>query len=306
MEYRLERKVKINREPEFKSLNSWCLNEFDEKGEKIGLDWVPFSWRFWFTGTSLQLVTNLNIERDFETEKTKSAKSKTIYGKFYSGICVDGTNLIDEVTFSIFGTARKIKEFSVIINEVKEGNEETCIFTAFPSYVSEDAEFRKVIEDDYAGFEIYINSEKFNGIAKLIESRSIDSARLYIKYVDGVYAYWTPTIKTYSAKFLTSEVVVDDVGETKFEGTRVNKVGEFDISFSTRVDLELKQNLPSVDMTKEFEKSYEVEIEQDDSNLIHKSDASNTVNLQPLIRVVKSLKVAMWFVFGALLLLISK
>ena len=304
MEYLLERKVKINREPEYKSLNSWCLNEYDEKGSKVGFDWVPFDWRFWFTGTSLQLITKLNVDSDFRTEETKSTKSRTIFGKFYSGISIDGKNLIDVVTFSIFGTARTIKEFSVIINETE--NEETCSFTSFPSYLSEDAEHRKVIEDDFAGFELYINSEKFNEIARLIESRSIDSIRLSVKNVEGVYAYWTPTIKTYSAKFLTAESVVEEVGDTKFEGTIVSKVGTFDISFATQTSLNFELNLPSIDFVKEFESKFEDDFEKDNVDIPQSNITSNIENLQPLIQVVKSLKVVMWFVFAALLFLLLK
>jgi len=306
MEYLLERKVKINREPEYKSLNSWCLNEFDENGTKVGSDWVPFSWRFWFTGTSLQLLTKLNIQRDFETDKTKSIKSQTIYGKFYSGISFDGKNLKDEVTFSIFGTARTIKEFSVTINEAADENEETCWFSAFPSYLSEDAEFRKVIEDDFAGFDIYVNSEKFNEIVRLIELRSIDSVRLSIKSVDGVYAYWTPTIKTYSAKFLTAESVVDDVGETKFEGTTVSKVGEFNLSFATHASLNLNHNLPSIDFAKAFDSNVEDDFKDEKLNTPQTNTPQNSINLQPLLQVVKSLKVVLWFVFAALLFLLLK
>jgi hypothetical protein len=213
MDYLLERKVKINTEPEYKSLYSWCLNEFDDNDKLIGSDLVPFAWRFWFTGTSLQVITKLEVERDFETDKTKTSTTKTIRGKFYSGICFDGKNITDEVVFSIFGTARTVKEFSVSISEAKSDKEEVCWFTAIPSYESEGAEFQKEIENDYVGFDIYVHSEKFNELVKLVESCSLNSVSFSVKGVDGLYARWTPTIKTYTAKILTSDNAIEGVDE---------------------------------------------------------------------------------------------
>jgi hypothetical protein len=306
MDYLLERKVKINKEPEYKSLYSWCLNEYDDNDKVIGRDLVPFAWRFWFTGTSLHVKTKLDVERDFETDKSKASTSKSISGKFYSGICFDGKNLTDEVVFSVFGTARTIKEFSVSISEAKSDKEEVCWFTAFPSYESEGAEFQKEIENDFAGFDIYIHSEKFNELVKLVESRSLNSVSFSVKGVDGVYAEWTPTIKTYVAKFLTSSNVVEGIGESKFECPTVSKVEEFSISFNSQTLLNLKQNLPNIDFSKAFDENFEDDFEIEKSNITQTNSPTNIVNLQPLIQVIKSLKVAMWFVFAALLFLLLK
>lgn len=306
MEYLLERKVKINKEPEYKSLYSWCLNEFDDNDKVIGRDLVPFAWRFWFTGTSLSVTTKLDVERDFETDKSKASTSKSIRGKFYSGICFDGKNLADEVVFSVFGTARTIKEFSVSISEAKSDKEEVCWFTAFPSYESEGAEFQKEIENDYAGFDIYVHAEKFNELVKLVESRSLNSVSFSVKGVDGVYAEWTPTIKTYVAKFLTSSNVIEGIGETEFECPTVSKVEEFSINFTSQTSLNLKQNLPSIDFSKAFDDNFEDDFEDEKLNIPQTNNPPNSINLLPLLQVVKSLKVVLWFVFAALLFLLLK
>jgi hypothetical protein len=306
MEYLLERKVKINTEPDYKSLYSWCLNEFDVNDKLIGSDLVPFAWRFRFTGTSLQVTTKLELERDFETDKTKAITTKTIGGKFYSGICYDGKNLVDEVAFSIFGTARTIKEFNVSISEAKSDKEEVCWFTVIPSYESEGAEFQTEIQNDFAGFDIYVHSEKFNQLVKLIESRSLNSVSFSVKGVDGVYAQWTPTITTRSAKILTSDNVVEDVGETKFECPTTSKVEEFSINFNSQTSLNLKQNLQSIDFSKAFKDDFEYDFEFDKLETPQTNISPNIVNLQPLIEVIKSLKVAMWFVFAVLLFLLFK
>lgn len=305
MDYLLERKVKINRDTEYKSLYAWCLNEFDENGSQIGRDWVPFRWRFWFTGASLQVTNNVTIKRDYETDESKASTSKSIYGKFYSGICTDGKNLSDYVTFGCFGTARTINEFSVTINEEQHGREESCWFFASPSYKSEDAELRKVIEDDFAGFNIYVSSEKFNHLVRLVESRCTDAVRLSVKNLDGVYADWTPTIKTRSAKFLTSDNTIEGVDKADFDGTTVTRVEEFDINFITQASLNIKQNLPSIDFSSEFND----EVDNDDVEKGGMSASNfelNNINLSPLAGFFKDLKIPLWCIFIALVFILIK
>jgi len=306
MDFLLERKVKINTEPEYKNLYSWCLNEFDDNDKVIGYDLIPFAWRFWFTGTSLQVTTKLEIERDFKTDKNKASTTKTIGGKFYSGICFDGKNLIDEVEFSIFGTARTIKEFRVSISEAKSDKEEVCLFTAFPSYESEGAEFQKEIENDYVGFDVYIHSEKFNELVKLVESGSLNSISFSVKGIDGLYAQWTPTIKTYSAKILTSDNAIEGIDKTKIECPTASKVEKFEINFNSQTSLHLKQNLPFIDFAKAFDNNFEDDFESEKLATPQTNMSPNIVNLQPLIQVIKSLKVVMWFVFAALLFVFLK
>jgi hypothetical protein len=306
MEYLFERKVKINKEPKNKNLYSWCLNEFDDNSNLIGQDLVPFSWGFWFTGTSLQVSTKLDVERDFSSNKSIASTSRTISGKFYSGVCFDGENLVDEVVFSMFGTGRTLKEFYVSISEAKSDDEEVCWFTAIPSYESEGAEFQTEIENDYAGFQIYIHSEKFNELVKLVESRSLSSVNFRIKGVDGIYAQWTPTIKTYAAKILTSRNVIEGIGETEFECPIASKIEEFSINFNSQTSLNLKQNLPHVEFSKEFEYQISDNFEDEKLNNSQPNNQQNTISLQQLIKVVKSLKVALWFVFAALFFLLLK
>lgn len=309
MEYLQERKIKLNRDTKHKSLYSWCLNEFDEKNTSIQKkDLIPFKWGFRFTGTSLKLSNKLTLTRDSQNDTSDASKSKSIYGNFYSGICLDGKNLDDDVTFSIFGTARKISEFNVTINEQKDSTaEEVCWFNAFPSYVSEGADFQEEIEPDFAGFSIQLKSEKFNEIVKLIENRSIDSVNLYISKIEGVYAEWTPTITTQYAKILTPNNIVDDVDLKDFEGTTVGKVGEFDISFLTHSRLNIKQDLRPIDFDNEFRNDDdETETEKSFFNIPKINPNNIDANLYQIIKLFHSLKIAVWLVFAALLLLLLK
>jgi hypothetical protein len=165
---------------------------------------------------------------------------------------------------------------------------------------------RRVIEADYAGFEIYLKSEKFNQLVQLIENRSVDSVGMYVRYIDGVYADWTPTIKTSSAKFLTSDKLIDGVEGTNFEGTVVTRVGDFDISFNTQATLNTKQFLPTIDFAKEFDDDSPTDFDEGSSNNYQASVKNDDAVFQQLIQIVKSLKTALWFVFAVLLFLLFK
>ena len=150
-----------------------------------------------------------------------------------------------------------------------------------------------------------MKSKKFNELVKLIENRSIDSVRLSISKIDGVYAQWTPTITTQYAKILTLDNIVDDVDLNEFEGTTVGKVGEFDISFITHSKLNIKQDSRSIDFNNEFSND-EDEAAKSFFNTPKIIPNNNEANLNQIIKLFNSLKIAVWFVFAALLLLLFK
>ncbi len=314
MDYLLERKVKLNLNTEYKNLYSWCLNEFDENSKQVGSDWIPFRWTFWFTGASLHLETRLSLECETNINvalgnkpvKSSAKVKKSLHGKFFSGVCFDGKNLIRQVEFSILGTGRPINQFGVSINEAQSEDDEVCWLTVCPSYESEDVNFNKTIEDDFAAFDVYIAPEKFAELVKLVENRSLDSITFTASNIDGVYAYWTPTIATRDAKFLTSNDVVSKNENDVFEGKVTSIVGEFNISFTTNSHLNLRGFANNVDS--------EIEIEGINGNKTIESDSTtSTINkddtkiaTMQLIQSIKSLKTVLWILFVAILLLIAK
>jgi hypothetical protein len=301
MDYQLDKKITINKDTKHKSLYQWCLNEVNANGSLDNRDLIPFRWSLYFTGTSLQVSTSVNVVRDSKTDEIKSVKSTNIYGKFYSGICRDGENLSDDVEFSIFGTDRKVNEFSVTISETQDASNEACWLTAIPSYETENVNFCKVIENDFIGFDINLETEKFNELVRLIETRAIDSVRLIARNVNGIYSEWTPTITTHSVKVLTTDNVIDGVDINQFEGSTAGLIGDFNIQFTTQIPLSIKQHLPDVDFANEFnDEKYE--------DVTHSNDnrAASNESMGSLTEVVGKLKTALWCVVIALVFLLLK
>lgn len=314
MECLLERKVKINRDTKT-HFNEWCLNEFDENDKQVGFDFIPFKLDLSFTCVSFQASTRVHINNLTDKKspqiianlinQSEAYIDKIILGKFKSGSLSDKGDLINEDQFSIFGTARLINEFNVVIMQTSVESEETCWLTVIPSHKSEGYDFKQTIEKDYAGFEVYLTSNKFNELAKLIEARSIDSAALTMRNVDGVYSKDYPTITThYEIKFLTNENVIEGLENSKYEGTTIQKVGNFNIEFTTAASFSSKQGFESTEILKQCESNFNEDLEN--INTVKNNSEKNTFEFQPLLKAINNLKIVLWFLFAALLFLLLK
>lgn len=254
MEYLFNTKVTLVTDHQNTSLYKWCLREGDEKSIDGNSDWVPFRWSFTFSAISLKTINSIEIKYDENSKENCTTTRRRISGRFVSGYNSDDDSTEREVIFEIFGTGRKLKYFYIDIYEVNHPDrrlfaeaededslesEERCNLTAFPSYESEGPEFTTEVEDDHAGFTVFLNPERFREIAALIEQRSIDSVMLMVSDVSGVYAHWTPTVVTRKAKLLTRQNIIDNSDGIDFEVSRVGQVGKFHISYTTSATLQV-------------------------------------------------------------------
>ena len=64
MNSHLERGLRINTKPEYKSLYSWAINEIDAEGQQIGRDQIPWPWTLSFTATSCVLGDSIEIKSE--------------------------------------------------------------------------------------------------------------------------------------------------------------------------------------------------------------------------------------------------
>lgn len=314
MDYFFERKVKFNIAPKYEINEGWCLSEYDESDTQVGSDWIPFKLSLSFSLTQLKLLTDLSAtcEQDLHTQIISSnllTQDRTHIIKTILGKCNlnDISSLGDRDEFSIFGTARTLKEFGVSIIAVNTEDsaeyEDRCWFTVIPSYESEGYDFNKVIEKDFAGFEVFLNAKKFDELAKLIQSKSVDSACLSMRNVEGAYSRYLPTIsRHYEIKLLTDCNTIEGVEKSKFKGTTVSKVGSFNIEFTSDASLSGKHNLPSIDLTDEFKDYTDIE----NQNSLRTGDNVDKLNLSPIAEVVKGLKIPLWCIFIALIFLLIK
>jgi hypothetical protein len=308
----LERRIEINYEPEYKGLYQWCINEFDANNEKISNDLIPWYWSFYFSGSSFTVVRSVSIEEETKDNgdiKNVTKSSTKIVGTLHSGwYPLDGNRLVDEVSFSMFGTARSIKEFELFIYQVDTDDLEACTLTAIPSYESE-IDFHKEVIEDYVMFEVMLNKDRFGELVRLLDHKLVDRVGLRLSQVSGVYSEWSPLISTSFAKILSKYHKVKGVKKSKFEPLLDGRVGKFNLSFVSQNPLLPKQSLQSLNFEKAFdEPKKEERSDKPDLPTVNNKYGEDSFlhSIAPAVKLMRSLKIALWCIFAALMLLLMK
>lgn len=307
MDYVLDKKIALNENTEHSSLYKWCLNEYDTNGNKVGRDLIPWSFSLYFMGSSLKLVNEVYFETEYddnfvETKEDKAQARVVVVGIFHPGLCRDGTYLTDDVSYSMFGTNRKIKEFEVRIKQSGDGKEECKVYGS-PSYEYE-LDFSDEIAPDYVQLELTLCDEKFNKIIKSVEDKSIESAVLRIGRVKGFYSDWSPSISTSFVKILTRSHEVATTENSNIDFPVLGSVGEFSLSFTSVNNLNVKPISLSFDVDKAFE-----EPEQNLSSeepVVEKFNVNQVSNSATTDKLINKLKTPLWCIFGMLVLLLFK
>ena len=217
--------VRLRTEENFSGLYSWCIEEFDDTGEKLGSDYVPWPWSLPFD------VSSLRVTKSLETKgENSSERDDLIYGK----LSPNGDDRQDTVAYSFFGTKRTVRDFHVRITKSK--NEEYCIVYGIIGYTSE-WDFQTVETDDAIQIDIVIPGTKYDELAAFIEGGNI-KGHLRLKGVEGFYSPWSPSIRTTGVKILTKDKEQNLKIEEGLQVTppTVGKVEEFALQF-TKADL---------------------------------------------------------------------
>jgi hypothetical protein len=259
MDYLLDGRIKINVEPEYKSLYSWCLNEVDDNGTIHGDDQIPWNWSFFFIGSLLQVVRNISFGDVYndDGEKLKGkfvSQSERIVGQLHSGDCINGRSLEDITIFRMFCSKRKIEFFNLEIYPVENEKDEDCRIEGIPSN-SYELDFRDKLDPDYVVVMFYISRKRFEEIANLIEQKNADHVRVRLGGVSGIYSIWSPSISTFTAKVLTRQHLDLIDGDDKIKSTlpTLGHIEEFSLTLITNNKLNLKIDQRPISIEKIFD-----------------------------------------------------
>lgn len=308
MDYHLENKIVLSEESEYKSLYSWSLQELDKSGQKIGLDQIPWAWSLYFTASEFLSSYSLVVKDEPTKEK------EHISAKLHPGICRDGKWKRD-VSYSMFGTARRIKSFELCISKIEENKDnkdnkdsKKCHIWGSPSYTTE-IDFRNETTEDIVIINLYVSDQQFYKLVDLIKLGRIDILEIRLNGVSGFYSEWSPAISTNHIKILTDDskdqkVIMKD--GCKIEPPRLGAVGEFNITAIQRHKLNPKQDVGIIDVDQLFE---EPENEDLDEQNEEKSPDKNTLILTQLVRneeALNKLSTPLWLIFMAFCALLIK
>ena len=129
MENDLEYGLVYSTDIEHDSLYGWCIQEIDKEGNQVGNDQIPWGWDLNFKTKTLCIVTNIGVKNnkspsvrvdednphDWEMDEIKVKIEETI-----QGILVPFSFRYPYTDYSLFGTDRKIKEFSFLLNFLRQ------------------------------------------------------------------------------------------------------------------------------------------------------------------------------------------
>lgn len=254
MDYHLDYGLRLHTEPEYKSLYSWAINEVGADGCSIDRDQIPWAWTLLFSATSCVLTNRLEIEAQFSLaseseDPPRIERDQVIRMTLRPGIRKNG-EFARDVTFSMFGTKRAIRDFTLEIRPLDDSAKaEHSNAWGSVSYTAE-IDFRNETADDCIWFYLYVKPETFARYVALIDQGAIDTIIFSVKSVDGFYSEWSPSISTDKVKVLVggAEHKLDLPPDFQGEPPRLGRVHDARLLLLRRLELgEDSRSPPAID-----------------------------------------------------------
>jgi len=284
MDYQLN-KIKLNNDSEYSSLYSWSLEEFDSEDNKVKEGFIPMQ-----IGSVYLSVEKLVYHNNFEGSKYGQESSGFIESEHISGELKTQKKDFQlhqptSNTFSMFGTDRKIKNFSIQIYKTDNGDrgklssfhgkkidskKENAYFSAHMGWKEDgDLDVAPHAAEDSLYISIFLKEEKFNKIVKHIND-GVNAQFFRIGHAEGFYNMWTPSIHLEDIKILSDqknfgkdEPYVQQVEipkECDITPPRLGRLYDFSIYFSIESNISVDDNIENID-----EDDYKDDFESDNS-----------------------------------------
>jgi hypothetical protein len=240
MDYHLDYGLRLHTEPEYKNLYSWAINEVETDGSPIGRDQIPWRWTLYFSATSCVLTNRLEIAAPFSLRGESENPPRIEADQIIRMTLRPGARRSGDVTFSMFGTKRAIRDFTLEVRPLNAPAEaERCNAWGSVSYTAE-IDFRNETVDDCIGFYLYVKPETFARYVALIDRGAIDNILFSVGSVDGFYSDWSPSISTNEVKVLLTddEHKFDLPPDFQGEPPRLGRVRDARLLLHRRLELE--------------------------------------------------------------------
>jgi hypothetical protein len=195
MEYHFDRDIEYVTNNRKEKPYSWALREVTPHGGTAGSDLIPWDWTLYFTAESIALRHDVEVSEDV----AERYASETV-----EMVLVPARRWRPVVFFSMFGTDRPVRHFSLTVHKATEDRPaRNCRAWGSVSYTSE-IDFRNETTDDIIGFDLVLPEEDFELCSQAaINNKGDYSALFSVSGVSGFYANWSPSIKTDHIKVLT-------------------------------------------------------------------------------------------------------
>jgi hypothetical protein len=249
----LDRRMRVNANPEHKSLYRWAITEVDSKGTIIGEDQIPWGWTQFFTANSCVLSDEIRFEEfqdeDNPTQNKNPASTQAIRAQLSPSAPNNKKHRI--TSYTMFGSDREIKHFQLDIRPITEhGEREHCQAWGCVSSTYE-VDFLDETCPDMVVFTLVISKDDFSRLAKKVSAGEVDRIDFSVSRARGFYAEWSPGISTRHIKVLTpdkEEHAIEAPAGFTYEPGRLGKVGSAELSVNRKIDIALATEADAEDI----------------------------------------------------------
>jgi hypothetical protein len=202
--------IHLNKNPKYKSLYDWCLEEHDSDGMG-GNEYPPYRWRVSFTAKNVSNINELNYDSNANDILSTSkdgipevnlvgSTSHSIIAELHPGVLDHESKKIKKIKrFQILGTKYEIKQFWLEINpllELKnfspEGSDKKVGFMNCCPEMELGEVYNKIIYPSSLRFILFIEIDDFKNLSQLIANGNLSNLQFSASNVDGLYAAWEP------------------------------------------------------------------------------------------------------------------
>ena len=176
-------------------LYSWCLQEFNEDGEKIGGDFIPCREYLHFLVSDLTVSNQMEVTNYHFGSREKERETKEdeyIFGSLKSGWLVGGS-FVDDISYRMFRSARTIEDLSFRIYKLTDDSDHhLCFLEGVPSYSSEYSQEGEDTARDHLTVVIGLLPASYDNLVEEIRGKRVDEFSVSLYRAPGFYENWRP------------------------------------------------------------------------------------------------------------------
>lgn len=248
---------------------AWWLQEFNKKGNEVGLPLKPWTWGQEFTASELRYVNKMAVNpklelseesKDYNLALTNEEEIRGILhpGHIGTGEGPEGSAMLSgPCKYFMIGSGRKITEFSLSIRKCDhETPEELSLSWGSPGFTCDSDFGGEETYEDSMGFILYLKHIRFKEIAELIKMNAIDLFEIKINRAPGFYSEFTPESHADKLKILSNPGHCDKIKRPencKIEPPILGNNPGFQLTIAKRNILNLKQDLTGLDIEKLYQ-----------------------------------------------------
>jgi hypothetical protein len=196
VDYHLDCRVRVDPNPGFYS-HKWSIIEVSNDGARRSNDYIPFRWSLFFDIKHLRYVASVKGEMALR-DKAEMQQSDIMHvSEHLTGTMVPANNNYPRRKapyYSIFGTARIVKEFSFHIEVIPEDQTEECRMWGSAAFTDKVLPHIEELVPDVVGVTIYLKQSTFADFIGCVKSAGKKRATLVVSDVSGFYVEPDPVL----------------------------------------------------------------------------------------------------------------